>query len=176
MPSAHRALRKNPLPVSTPDELRTTASVPPIFMVDDEETDRVLFRRRFAEVGAPYPLQQFRSGEDVIDAFISVLRGARAPLVCFLDIKMTDMSGFDVLRWIRCQHALDEVPVVMLSSSEEPLHFQEASYSGAQCYVAKFPPADQLAAILREAEAMVSSPRMFKLSSNLLLTAHPAAH
>lgn len=142
-------------------------------MVDDEEIDRLLFRKLLAETGTSYPLQQFASGDAVIDAFISVLRGAPAPLVCFLDVKMAGMGGFDVLRWIRCQRALEEVPVVMLSSSEEPQHFQEALHFGAQCYTAKFPPVTQLREILHEAEAVAAASRTrpFKLPCNLLFTA-----
>jgi CheY-like chemotaxis protein len=146
-------------------------------MVDDEEVDRLLFQRLLVEAGAEHPLRQFASGEQLIDALISVLRGATPPVACFLDVRMQGMTGFDVLRWIRCQHALDEVSVVMLSSSEEPHDLSEALYYGAQCYVGKFPPANQLREILDEADAAAAAARArpFKLNCNLLLpSAQPA--
>jgi CheY-like chemotaxis protein len=112
----------------------------------------------------------------LIDALIEVLRGAPPPLLCFLDVRMPGMSGFDVLRWIRCQHALDAIPVVMLSSSEETPHLVEAQHAGAQCYLAKFPTAAELREIVREAErvAAVSPDHAFKLPCNLLLSSSPA--
>ena len=153
------------------NELRQSQAARPIFTVDDEEIDRILFQRLLTEAGVQHPCRQFPSGEDLIDALIGVLRGATAPVACFLDVKMSGMSGFDVLRWIRCQRALDDVSVVMLSSSEEPHDLSDALYFGAQCYTAKFPPASQLREILSEVDAVAAAAhgRMFKLPCNLLL-------
>ena len=82
------------------------------------------------------------------------------------------MNGFDVLRWIRCQHALDATPVAMLSSSEETVDLNEARHFGAQCYLAKFPTAAQLREIITEAErlAATSPDYTFKLTCNLLMS------
>ncbi|HUR59904.1 MAG TPA: response regulator [Opitutaceae bacterium] len=149
----------------------------PLFMVDDEEIDRLLFQRLLAQTGVDYPCRQFSSGEQLIDALITVLRGATPPIACFVDVRMSGMTGFDVLRWIRCQRALDDIAVVMLSSSEEPHDLSDALYFGAQCYVAKFPAAPQLREILDEADAVASAARdrPFKINCNLLLPSSQAA-
>ncbi len=140
-------------------------------MVDDQEFDRMLFARLLRDAGASNPCHTFSRGEDLIDALIGVLRGAPAPLLCFIDVKMAGMNGFDVLRWIRCQHACNEMPVVMLSSSDEPRDVGEAHHYGAQCYIAKFPRVDQLSMILQEAERVAASTAAgpFQLPCNLLL-------
>ncbi len=153
------------------DEFQRNPAARPVFMVDDEEVDRLLFQRLMSEAGMQHPCRQFSSGEQLIDALIGVLRGAPAPVACFLDVKMAGMTGFDVLRWIRCQHALDEISVIMLSSSEDQHDLGDALYFGAQCYVAKFPPAAQLREILGEADAAAAAAhgRPFKLPCNLLL-------
>jgi CheY-like chemotaxis protein len=145
-------------------------------MVDDDEVDRMLFGRLLREAGITNPLRVFARAEDCIDALIEVLRGATPPLTCFLDVRMPGMNGFDALRWIRCQRSLDAVPVVMLSSSEEMRDLNEAHHYGAQCYLAKYPTAEQLRDIVREAERVTtaSADHAFKLSCNLLLAApHP---
>lgn len=144
----------------------------PIFMLDDEEVDRVLFARLLRDAEVKNPSRIFSRGEDLIDAMIAVLRGAPPPLVCFLDVKMPGMNGFDVLRWIRCQQACNDIPVVMLSSSTEPRDLNEAHHSGAQCYIPKFPRPDAFCQILDEAArvAAANSPGPFKLPCNLLLS------
>lgn len=142
----------------------------PIFLVDDDELDRSMFCRLMREARVPNPCRVFAHGEEIIDALIGVLRGAPLPLACFLDVRMPGMNGFDVLRWIRCQRPLDDISVVMLSSSEEPAHLGEANHFGAQCYLAKFPNAETLVEIVhaatRAADASATNP--FKLPCNLL--------
>lgn len=147
-----------------------------VYFVDDEETDREMFSRLLRNAGLPGTFRGFARGDELIDALIEVLRGAPAPLVCFLDVRMPGMNGFDVLRWIRCQHAFDGMPVVMLSSSEDPPDLTEAQHSGAQCYVAKFPTPDHLQAIIETAErvAAARTAEPFRLPCNLLLNGIPA--
>jgi CheY-like chemotaxis protein len=140
-------------------------------MVDDDDVDRLLFERLVREAKIGNAAKVFPRAEILIDALIDVLRGAAPPLACFVDVRMPGMNGFDVLRWIRCQHALDGMPVVMLSSSEETRDLGEAHHFGAQCYLAKFPSAAQLRDIVAEAErvATASNDTAFKVPCNLLL-------
>lgn len=161
------------IPVHLHDESSPPIGARSIYMVDDEEVDRLLFTRVVRAAQLPNECQVFPRGDDLIDALIQVLRGAPAPLVCFLDVKMAGMTGFDVLRWIRCQRLFDDMPVVMLSSSEQPRDLNEAQHYGAQCYVAKFPTPEHLRAIVQEAErvAAASTVGPFKLPFNLLLGA-----
>ena len=107
-----------------------------------------------------------------MDALLDVLRGAPAPLVCFIDVTMAGMSGFDVLRWIRCQEPFDSVPVIMLSSSDDPQHMNDACGVGAQCYARKFPTMAELHNLVTEARRYSADralPAAFHLSCNLLL-------
>lgn len=143
----------------------------PVFMVDDSDVDRMVFARLTREAGIDHPARLFRSGEEIIDGLIEVLRGAPAPLACFLDVRMPGMNGFDVLRWLRCQQRLDPVAAVMLSSSEDTIDLNEARHHGANCYLAKFPTAAQLKEIVAEAERIsaASAANAFRLPCNLLL-------
>jgi CheY-like chemotaxis protein len=83
------------------------------------------------------------------------------PLVCFLDIKMAAMSGFDVLRWIRGQKPLDAVPVIMFSSSDDPRDVDAAREFGAQGYLKKYPSVPAMQTVLDEARefALLPAPK-----------------
>jgi CheY-like chemotaxis protein len=149
-----------------------------IFAVDDSAGDLLLLARLLEQPGLPFPCRLFSSGEKVMDALLGVLRGAPTPLVCFIDVTMAGMSGFDVLRWIRCQDAFDSVPVIMLSSSDDPQHMHEACGVGAQCYVRKFPSGAELRNLIVEARnytADRAAPPAFRLPCNLLLNLTGAA-
>jgi CheY-like chemotaxis protein len=148
----------------------------PIFLVDNDEKDRVLFLEALRDAGVKNPCRMFATGDEMIEALIDVLQGATPPLVCFLDVKMEGMDGLDVLRWIRLQDALSEISVIMLSSSQDPSSVKDALRFGAQCYAGKFPTAAQFREILAEAEKfseVASGKSAFKVPCNLLL-AQPA--
>jgi CheY-like chemotaxis protein len=159
---------------AVPNSLQPFRDVAPeatIYAVDDESDDRQFFARLLAAPGLEYPCRFFSSGEELIDALLLVMRGAPPPMACFIDVKMSGMNGFDVLRWIRCQRSLDDVPVVMLSSSDDPQKLNEARGHGAQCYIAKFPTPLQLRAVIIEAQrysAARSREVAFNLPCNLL--------
>jgi len=150
----------------------------PVFLVDDDPNDRELFLRALHDAGFPNSHRFFSTGDAMINALIAVLQGGPPPLACFLDVNMPGMNGMDVLRWIRLQDALAEIAVIMMSSSEDPRHVNEALRLGAQCYVKKLPHTAQIQEIMREAEkfSLVACGRSsFGLSCNLLVTGRQAA-
>ncbi|UXI69489.1 diguanylate cyclase [Tahibacter amnicola] len=74
---------------------------------------------------------------------------AIAPAVILLDIHMNPINGLDVLRGIRAQPELADVPVVMLSAVEDPETKVEAFKYGANDYVVKLPSPLELNARVR---------------------------
>jgi two-component system response regulator len=158
--------------------VNATPTAPTVFAVDDDESDRRLFLRAMTDAGMPHRCRLFACGDDLLDALIDVLRGAAAPSACFVDVKMAGMSGLDVLRWIRAQPGLNGIPVIMLSSSDDPQFLSEALQFGAQCYAAKFPGAGQLREILSAAErhtAAATCCSAFQLPCNLLVASRVSA-
>jgi len=78
-----------------------------IFAVDDNPGDLLLLAAMLehrAALSVPVVFERREDDESLLD----VLRGAPAPLVCFVGVKLKGVSGFDVLRWIRCQDAFDQ--------------------------------------------------------------------
>jgi CheY-like chemotaxis protein len=64
---------------------------------------------------------------------------------------MAGMTGFDVLRWVRSQPALDPMPVIMFSSSDDPRDVDGAREFGAQGYLKKYPTVAAMQTVLDEA-------------------------
>lgn len=128
--------------------------LPPLILgVDDEPDDIFFLRRMLVKTGVPHRFQPFSNGEAAIAALTAVATGnppAELPLVCFLDIKMVGLSGFDLLRWIREQRGLDALPVIMFSSSDHPADVQAARELGAQGYLKKYPSIAAMQTVLEE--------------------------
>ncbi len=135
--------------------------LPLIVAVDDEADDLFFLRHVIRKVGLPHTFQSFGNGEAAVNGLGHLLAQeppAVLPLVCFVDIKMSAMNGFDVLRWIREQRAFDSVPVIMFSSSDDPGDVAKARELGAQGYLKKYPSAPAMQSVLDEAKAFALLP------------------
>ncbi|HVO40974.1 MAG TPA: response regulator [Aggregatilineales bacterium] len=67
---------------------------------------------------------------------LDLISSARPDLV-ILDLMLPDMDGFEILRRIRAQPALDALPVLILSAKADPSSIRVALDSGADGYVTK---------------------------------------
>jgi CheY-like chemotaxis protein len=137
----------------------------PLIVAIDDEIDDIFFLRRAVEkTGIAHRFQPFSNGEAAMVALSAAANGddpAAFPLVCFLDIKMFAMTGFDVLKWIRSQRNLDSLPVIMYSSSDHPEDVQRARELDAQGYLKKYPSVEAMRMVLEEAAefAAVTPPK-----------------
>ena len=122
----------------------------PVLIVDDRWEDNFLLQRllRVAKIG--YPVHAASGGAEAIDLLQLAMSDStrRLPFVVFLDVTMPQLSGFDVLQWMREQPALRDTAVVMLSASENPADVQKAYELGAQSYLTKYPSSKTLAEIV----------------------------
>jgi DNA-binding response OmpR family regulator len=59
------------------------------------------------------------------------------PTLVLLDLKLPLLPGLDVLRWIRENPGLRELPVAVLTSSEEPGDVARARELGVSDYIVK---------------------------------------
>ncbi|MGH7956560.1 MAG: response regulator [Opitutaceae bacterium] len=137
---------------------------PLVIAVDDEADDIFFLRHILQKTSLEHRFQPFGNGDAAVVGLTSLMDQADAfmlPLVCFLDIKMAAMTGFDVLRWIRTQHALDPVPMIMFSSSDDPRDVDTAKELGAQGYLKKYPSVTAMQTVLDEARefALLPSPK-----------------
>lgn len=135
---------------------------PLIVAVDDEADDVFFLRHIINKSGLAHRFQAFANGEAAVNGLSALKSDAFAlPLVCFVDIKMAAMNGFDLLRWIREQRAFDALPVIMFSSSDDPRDVDNARELGAQGYLKKYPSSTDMKSVLEEARefALLPSPK-----------------
>lgn len=120
-----------------------------ILLVEDNEDDVFLMQRAIKAAQIRNPLHVLEDGQSAMDYLSGVGpyadRSAHPlPAVIFLDLKLPFVRGHDVLAWIRRQPHLENIVVVVLTSSSEPGDLKEAYRLGANSYVVKPPTADQL--------------------------------
>lgn len=59
------------------------------------------------------------------------------PSMVFLDLNMPGLTGFDVLTYLRREPRLRDVPVIVVTSDDQPESAERAMKSGASAYVVK---------------------------------------
>ena len=82
-----------------------------------------------------------------------LLLAGEQPDVLLLDINMPEVSGLDMLEFVRRRDRWKNLPVVMLSSEAADLQVDTAMELGADAYVFKPVTIDELEAALQSAEA-----------------------
>lgn len=94
-----------------------------ILMADDDPDDRLLVQEAFAELRLPTDLRFACDGEDLMDYLCRRGRYADAALsprpgLILLDLNMPRKDGREVLREIRADASLRQIPVVVLTTSK----------------------------------------------------------
>ena len=117
-----------------------------ILHVEDDENDIILQQRAFKAVGLVNPVHIASDGQEAINYLTLAISDAHPlthPLPCLvlLDLNLPLKSGLDVLRWIRQQPQLHGLPIVMLTSCEDPARIRRAYQLGVNSFVVK--PLDQ---------------------------------
>ena len=127
---------------------------PLILLVEDAPDDVDLIRKALRNSGYINQVEVVGSG----DHAIAYLEGAppysdRAsyplPGVIFLDLTLTRLSGFDVLRHVKDQPSMAGIRTVVLTGSRLPADTEKAFLLGAHSYLVKPASYDELVAMLR---------------------------
>jgi CheY-like chemotaxis protein len=115
---------------------------PVILLAEDREDDIILIQRAFKKAGFTIPLKIVRDGDEAI----RYLGGAEQyadrnrypiPSLFLLDLKMPLKDGFEVLRWMKQQPNLKEIPVIVLTLSNRIKDVNQAYALGAYSFLIK---------------------------------------
>src|SRR5436190_24262426 len=92
-----------------------------VLMVEDNTDDILQVKRILKSCGLLEDLTVVQDGKDAVDYLAERMR--RDPLdlpdLVILDLNLPRMSGLEVLQWIRADHRLRDVSVVILTGSRE---------------------------------------------------------
>jgi DNA-binding response OmpR family regulator len=105
-----------------------------ILIVDDDSEDRELFREAIAEID---PAIQCYSAQDGRDALFHMNRGMALPDYIFLDINMPIMNGRECLIEIKKHAALQQIPVIMYSTTSDTKEIKGFYSLGAHDFLIK---------------------------------------
>jgi CheY-like chemotaxis protein len=125
-----------------------------ILLVEDDPGDVFRIQRAFRKSNLASALEVVTDGEKAI----YYLNGEEPyqdrdryplPVLMLLDLKLPRRSGFEVLSWLRNESTIKHLPVVVLTSSDQPVDIERAYALGANSYLTKPPAPDALLEMVR---------------------------
>lgn len=113
-----------------------------ILLVEDSEDDVFFMRRAFKTAGLRHSLEVVMDGQAAIDYLdgkgaFSDRSAHPEPSLVLLDLRLPQVPGLDVLRWVRTQPRFDTLPVVVLTSSNQESDLQNAYRLRANSFLVK---------------------------------------
>lgn len=112
-----------------------------VLIAEDDDGHAVLIREHLEDAGLNNPILRFRDGEETWEFLVGTNAGPhRKPghaYLLLLDIRMPKMDGVEVLRRIKATPALQTMPVIMLTTTDDPREVAECYALGCNSYVTK---------------------------------------
>jgi len=113
-----------------------------VLLVEDNQEDAVLTLRALRKNNIENHVYVVRDGVEALDFLFCTNKFAKRnprdlPELVLLDIDLPTLNGLEVLRRVRANDRTRQLPVVILSSSNEEQTIVESYKSGANSYVSK---------------------------------------
>jgi two-component system response regulator len=120
-----------------------------IVVVEDNPDDALMTMRALRKLNPEPNVKLVRDGSDALAVLVG--EGACCPELIFLDLKLPKVHGLEVLRLLRADPKASAIPVVILTSSDDPSDIAQAKQLGANQFVSKPIDWDQYSRLVREA-------------------------
>lgn len=112
-----------------------------ILMAEDDEGHAYLVKQNLEEAGLTNRIIQVPNGQEALDyIFFRGDYSDRVPtdgLLVLLDINMPLVDGIEVLRRLKADDRTSTLPVIMLTTTDDPREVKHCYELGCSCYLTK---------------------------------------
>lgn len=115
--------------------------VPTILLAEDDEGHAFLVQQNLKRGGLSNPVKLFTDGQAILDFLFSrgpgPKRDAGGHYLLLLDIRMPKVDGVEVLRQIKADTEMRAMPVIMLTTTDDPREVRRCHELGCNSYIQK---------------------------------------
>jgi len=110
-----------------------------VIVIEDNEDDRDLLLHQLKKSGMDSHVKFIANGQEALD----FLTGPHAPalaeelIAIFIDLKLPSLDGLEILRRLRATEKLRSLPVIVMTSSNDPVDMEECRRLNVISYVPK---------------------------------------
>ena len=121
----------------------TNAPINPVHIIltEDDDGHAALVERNLRRAGLANGFTRLKDGQEAVTYFIDSGDFARecadTSCVLLLDIKMPKVDGVEVLRRLKQNPATATVPVIMLTTTDDPREVEKCYQLGCNVYITK---------------------------------------
>ncbi|HTL55851.1 MAG TPA: response regulator [Candidatus Limnocylindrales bacterium] len=112
-----------------------------ILIAEDDAGHARLIEKNLTRGGLHNRIQRFDNGQAVLDFLFRRGQGAHravdTPYLLLLDIRMPQIDGIEVLRQVKEHPELRKVPVIMLTTTDDPREVERCHAIGCASYIVK---------------------------------------
>ncbi len=125
-----------------------------ILVAEDDDGHAVLIEKNLRRAGIDNEIIRFADGQQLIDFLFFQGPGPHRkrgnPYVLLLDIRMPTVDGIEVLRRLKADEELRKLPVIMLTTTDDPRDVDRCHQLGCGVYIAKPVESDRFVEAIRQ--------------------------
>ena len=112
-----------------------------ILLVEDEDGQAMLVEKNLRRAGLSNNFLRLKDGQEALDYFFEA-DGAAKPLafeqlVVLLDVNMPRVNGVEVLKRLKEINTTASIPIVMLTTTDDPREIERCYEYGCNLYITK---------------------------------------
>jgi CheY-like chemotaxis protein len=131
-----------------------------IIIAEDDAGHARLIEKNLSRVGLHNPILRFENGQDVLDFLFrrgpGPHRKSDTAYLLLLDIRMPKVDGVEALRQIKEDTSLRKLPVIMLTTTDDPREIERCHLLGCNSYIVKPVDYDKFAEAIKQLGMYVS--------------------
>lgn len=112
-----------------------------IIIADDDDGHASLIRKNLRRAGLTNEILHFKDGIETVEFLFEAENGPKKgsgdTYLLLLDIRMPKMDGIEVLRRVRSDDDLRGMPVIMITTTDDPREIQKCHELGCNNYITK---------------------------------------
>jgi two-component system, response regulator len=109
-----------------------------LLLVEDEVTHARLFERNIAKLDEDIIVSYVKDGHSALAFACEFVKDAgKPPLIIVLDLNIPGYNGLTVLEKMKTDSTLSAIPVIVLTTSDEPAEVEKCKALGCAAYMIK---------------------------------------
>ncbi len=117
------------------------SNIPTILITDDDEAAAHLIQTNLKRAGLNFKSIRAHNGREAIDILENSATdqdlASDEHLLMLLDIRMPKMDGIQVLEYVKSKDSLRKIPIIMLTTTDDPLEVENCYKLGCNFYITK---------------------------------------